>query len=345
MLEEAAQVVEVRHVQLFTSRDPVLSQVVRFLQTEWPEKVPATRSEDLLPFFRRRNELSLQDGCVLWGCRIVIPPQLRDQVLAMLHDGHPGINQMKRLARNHFWWPLMDAAIESCVRSCDRCQASRASQPEAPPQPWVFPKRPWSRVHVDFAELEGRQLLIVVCAYSKWCDVFVCNSASSTNAIEKLRESFSSKGLPTVLVTDRGPAFTSAEFKEFVKRNKILHKFSPPLHPASNGQAEALVKVVKASISRRSEGTLMTRISRFLFKYRNTPHSSTGRSPAELMLGRPMRCHLDQLHPDLSMEIEKKQNKWPEKRGSTSDRLQVHDAVWVSAIPQAKHRWVPAVVT
>ena len=263
----------------------------------------------------------------------------------MLHDGHPGINQMKRLARNHFWWPLMDAAIESCVRSCDRCQASRASQPEAPPQPWVFPKRPWSRVHVDFAELEGRQLLIVVCAYSKWCDVFVCNSTSSTNAIEKLRESFSSKGLPTVLVTDRGPAFTSAEFKEFVKRNKILHKFSPPLHPASNGQAEALVKVVKASISRRSEGTLMTRISRFLFKYRNTPHSSTGRSPAELMLGRPMRCHLDQLHPDLSMEIEKKQNKWPEKRGSTSDRLQVHDAVWVSAIPQAKHRWVPAVVT
>ena len=65
MLEEAAQVVEVRHVQLFTSRDPVLSQVVRFLQTEWPEKVPATRSEDLLPFFRRRKELSLQDGCIL----------------------------------------------------------------------------------------------------------------------------------------------------------------------------------------------------------------------------------------------------------------------------------------
>ena len=343
MLEEVAQVVEIRHVQTSTRRDPVLSQVARFLQTEWPEKAPA--AENLLPFFRRRHELSLQDGCITWGCRIVIPPQLQDQVLAMLHDGHPGINQMKRLARNHFWWPLMDAAIESCVRCCTRCQASRASQPEAPPQPWTFPRRPWSRVHVDFAELEGRQLLIVVCAYSKWCDVFVCNSTSSATAIEKLRESFSSKGLPAVLVSDRGTAFTSAEFKQFMRSNKILHKFSPPLHPASNGQAEALVKVVKAGVARRSEGTLMTRISRFLFRYRNTPHSSTGRSPAELMLRRPMRCHLDQLHPDLSREIERKQSKWPEKRGRASDQLQAQDEVWVSAIPQSKHRWVPAIVT
>ena len=154
MMEELAQVVEIRHVQTSTSRDPVLSQVARFLQAEWPDKVPASNSEDLLPFFRRRNELSLQDGCILWGCRVVIPPQLQDQVLVMLHDGHPGINQMKRLARNHFWWPLMDADIESCVRTCTRCQASRSAQPEAPPQPWIFPRRPWSRVHVDFAELE-----------------------------------------------------------------------------------------------------------------------------------------------------------------------------------------------
>ena len=129
-----------------------------------------------------------------------------------------------------------------------------------------------------------------------------------------------------------------------MKRNKILHKFSPPLHPASNGQAEALVKVVKSGVSRRSEGSLMTRISRFLFQYRNTPHSSTGRSPAELMLGRPMRCHLDQLHADLAREIERKQNKWPEKKRS-NDLLQAQDSVWVSAIPQSKHRWVPATVT
>ena len=344
MMEEVAEVVELRQVRSCTSRDPVLSQVMRFLQTEWPERLPSG-SEDLLPFFRRRDELSLQDGCILWGCRLIVPAQLHSQVLVMLHDGHPGINQMKRLARCHFWWPLMDSAIENCARVCERCQANRAAQPEVSPQPWVFPKRPWSRVHVDFAEQEGRQLLIVVCAYSKWCDVFVCNAASSSEAIEKLRESFSSKGLPAVLVSDRGPAFTSAEFKHFMKKNKILHKFSPPLHPASNGQAEALVKVVKSGISRREEGTLMTRISRFLFRYRNTPHSCTGRSPAELMLGRPMRCHMDQLHPDLTSEVERKQTKWSEKGGRAIPQFQPEDTVWVTAIPQSAHRWVPATVT
>ena len=98
--------------------------------------------------------------------------------------------------------------------------------------------------------------MVVVDAYSKWCDVHICHSTTSAAAIEKLRRSFSSKGLPAVLVTDNGAAFTSAEFQVFMKGNRILHKFSPPLHPASNGQAEALVKVVKTVLAKRTDGSL-----------------------------------------------------------------------------------------
>ena len=346
MLDDVSHAVDVDHIRVSTGRDPVLSRVLRCLQSGWPQTAPS--DVNLLPYYRRRHELSLQDGCILWGCRVVVPPPLRTQLIMILHDGHPGMNQMKRLARCHVWWPQMDAMIEDCVRSCHRCQIHRGKQPEVPAQPWAFPQRPWQRVHVDFAgPVEGKQLLVVVDAYSKWCDVHICASASSAAAIEKLRMSFSSHGLPVILVSDNGTAFTSAEFQAFTRGNRILHKFSPPLHPASNGQAEALVKVVKSGIAQRSGGSLQTRLSRFRFKYLNTPHSTTGRTPAELMLGRPMRGTMDLVRPDLTAKVERHQQAWKDRsdRGACDRQFRVGEEVYATAIPQVEQRWVPAVVT
>ena len=37
--------------------------------------------EEILPFNRRKQELSMQDGCVLWGSRVVVPQAGRVKVL------------------------------------------------------------------------------------------------------------------------------------------------------------------------------------------------------------------------------------------------------------------------
>ena len=63
-------------------------------------------------------------------------------------------------------------------------------------------------------------------------------------------------------------------------------KFSP-YHPASNGQAQRAVRIFKQGIEKRKEGSRRTKLSRFLLKYRITPHTTTGVSPAELLMGRP----------------------------------------------------------
>ena len=49
--------------------------------------------------FLRRAELSLFEGCVLWGTRVVIPSDHREAVLTELHDTHPGMSRVKGLAR------------------------------------------------------------------------------------------------------------------------------------------------------------------------------------------------------------------------------------------------------
>ena len=106
--------------------------------------------------------------------------------------------------------------------------------------------------------------------------------------------------IPGFTRTDNATKFTSEEFRHFLKKNGIRHVLTPPYHSAWNGLAERAVQTFKEGMKKLSEGSLETKLSRFLFKYHITRQSSTGVAPAELMFGRRLRSHLDDAHPDLS---------------------------------------------
>ncbi|KAL9982685.1 hypothetical protein ACROYT_G004758 [Oculina patagonica] len=118
--------VDATKVKLWTARDPVLSQVLQFVLHGWPMVV---EEEALKPYFARREELSVHAGCLLWGSRVVIPPQGREEVLNILHESHPGIVRMKSLARSYVWWPKMDSRLEEKVKSCVTCQSHQKKPP------------------------------------------------------------------------------------------------------------------------------------------------------------------------------------------------------------------------
>ena len=89
-------------------RDPVLSNVYQYVLGNWPS---TCSSKELQPYFNRRMEISVEDGCLLWGTRVIVPSKGRSKVLAVLHEAHPGIKRTKALAHSYVWWPGLDQEI------------------------------------------------------------------------------------------------------------------------------------------------------------------------------------------------------------------------------------------
>uniref|UniRef100_A0A670I4V1 Gypsy retrotransposon integrase-like protein 1 n=1 Tax=Podarcis muralis TaxID=64176 RepID=A0A670I4V1_PODMU len=282
-----------------SAQDRTISRVLNWVWRGWPQGPFASEFQ---PFATRQHELSAHRGCLLWGDRVVIPQGLRQRVLEALHVGHPGIVKMKALARCYVWWPNMDDAITAWVSACQACQESRPAPPAAKGHTWETPKTPWSRVHIDLAgPFHGRTFMVVVDAYSKWLEVALMPSTTTEAVIRVLRGLFATHGCPDVLVSDNGPQFTSGTFERYLLGLGIRHALTAPFHPSSNGQAERMVRSTKEALARLDRGDWHERVAEYLFVQHITPHAATGRSPAELLMGRRLRSPLDRLHPDFAV--------------------------------------------
>ena len=146
----------------------------------------------------------------------------------------------------------------------------------------------------------NHMFLIVIDAGSKWIEAFPMSTSTSKATIQCLRPLFAQFGLPDILVSDNGTSFTSSEFQEFLATNGIKHWKSAPYHLSSNGLAEKAVQIVKQGLKRRKDGSVSDRLSRILFTYCITPHSTTSVPPAQLLMGRNLNSRFDLLKPNLT---------------------------------------------
>ena len=121
LLDTLHEPVSATQIKRWTDRDPLLSSVRQMVQQGWRY----TSDEKQRPFSQRKDELSVQDGCILCGSRVVVPQAGQATVMQELHQGHPGVLRMKSLARSVVWWPGIDADIEGMVKDCHSCQVNR----------------------------------------------------------------------------------------------------------------------------------------------------------------------------------------------------------------------------
>jgi transposase InsO family protein len=319
-------------------QDAVLGLVMKYIKEGWPDISTLRQHPDrtqLEGFHRRRESLTIEQGCIMFGERVVIPTALRPRVLRQIHRGHPGIQRMKTLARSYTYWPGMDTAIEQMVRTCTSCAAAAKQPPKATLHSWPPATKPWERIHIDYAgPYMGKQFLIVVDAFSKYPEVVPVPCITSRQTIVALRKLSAQHGVPETIVSDNGPQFSSRDFKDFCIANSISHIQSPPYHAQSNGRAERFVDTFKRGLHKlRGEGDMEEILDTFLLTYRTTPCPTlpSQQSPAEMLLGRKPRTTMDLLLPTKqpSGRNEHMERQFNRRHGAVPRSFEVADPVQV----------------
>ncbi|KAL1251129.1 hypothetical protein QQF64_018925 [Cirrhinus molitorella] len=268
----------------------------------WPPSIRAV-TQNLMPYYRLRDEFSVQGLYIFRGSRLVVPVSLRHTLVTLAHEGHQGIVRTKQRLRDLYWWPHMDSQVQDCISACIPCQSNdkTAITHPAPLQPVPLPDGPWKKLGLDIvgpfetALPACRYAVTLTDYYSKWPELAFCPSATTDTVLDFLTTTFGRHGNPETVITDNGTQFTSAAFCEFLQTRGIQHSKTSVYYPAANGAAERFHRALKGCIQTAilQSQPWKEAVTNWLQVYRATPHATTSTSPYELLYGRKMRTKLD----------------------------------------------------
>jgi len=244
-------------------------------------------SPSLKQYWNGHEHFSTDNGIILRGSRLLIPKSLRQRVLVDLHSSHQGMERTKRRARQIVFWPSINNDIATTVSACTSCREYLPSQPKEPLLREPKPSLPFEHASADLFSCQGWEFLVFTDRLSGWpCVARLGRSSSSRDVICQLRKWFPDVGVPSRLVTDGGPQFSSVRFAQFCERWNVEHRQSSPHYRL----AESAVKAVKHLILKTTRnGDLDTdEFQRGLLEWRNTPRAS-GKSPAQSLFGHPLQ--------------------------------------------------------
>ncbi|XP_028839495.1 uncharacterized protein K02A2.6-like isoform X3 [Denticeps clupeoides] len=333
-----------------TSRDRKLQSLIKVIQDGWPmSKKDLPR--DIAHYHSFQEELSTQSGVVFRGERVVIPDNLRGDIVQRIHSSHLGIEGCLRRARECVYWLGMNDQIKTFVEKCDICRSMDVKQPKETLWSHELPSNPWSKVGTDIFTLDNRSYLITVDYLSNFWELDYLPDTKSTTVIQKLKAHFARHGIPDVVVSDNGPQYASEDFKKFSRQWEFKHKTSSPGYPQSNGMAESAVKTAKRLLKKAKADGKDPYLS--MLDQRNTPSQGIKASPAQRLFSRRTRTlmpmHDNLLHPKVvhtqqgQIENRKQQAAYYNRHAKDLGALQQGDRVRIQPGEHTK-AWTKATV-
>ena len=237
----------------------------------------------LCQYWQHWETLTIEDGLVLHGEALVIPPSERERMLQQLHQFHQGITKAQLFAHGCVFWLGINKAIEEVVQQCDTCIWFQAQNAAAPLTPMPTLSHPWQMCTMDIFTLEGINYLICGNFCSRmiliWC--LTSGQSNTVKVVSLLKDMFSEHGIPKVLCSDNNPQYVSAQFTEFCTSGSITHETSSPHYLLSNGFAKAYVKSMKHALQCTKYSS--TNLQLALLVLQATPIDAKLLSPAELL--------------------------------------------------------------
>ncbi|XP_054645991.1 uncharacterized protein LOC129188890 [Dunckerocampus dactyliophorus] len=233
--------------------------------------------------------------------KTVRPRGARSEVLQWGHTSkvtcHPGLKRTLYALAQRFWWPSMAADAKEFVAACSVCARSKSSNrpPAGLLQPLPIPARPWSHISLDFitglpASRGNTTVLNIVDRFSKMAHFIALPGLPTSLDTARLlvRHIFRIHGIPTNIVSDRGPQFTSRVWKAFCKMLGASVSLSSGHHPQTNGQTERANQDLEAAlrcVCHRHPSSWAPHLPWVEYAHNTLVSSATGMSPFKVAYG------------------------------------------------------------
>ncbi|WVZ24644.1 hypothetical protein V8G54_003188 [Vigna mungo] len=251
------------------------------------------------------------DGLLRYRGRTCVPndEDLKRIVLEEAHQSrlsiHSGITKMYKDLRMSFWWPGMKQDVARFVESCLTCQRAKIEyqKPSGLLQPLEIPEWKWDSIAMDFVTHLPRTvrnhdaIWVIVDRLTKSAHFLPINLKMPMSKLAQLyiKEIVQLHGVPSGIVSDRDPRFTSRFWQALQQEMGSKLQMSSAYHPQTDGQSERTIQTL--------EDLLRTSVLDHLgvwdevlplteFTYNNSFHSSIGMAPYEALYGRKCRTPL-----------------------------------------------------
>jgi hypothetical protein len=268
------------------------------------------------------HQLKKIDGLWRKGNRTVITTGLEEkrQLISTLHDppayGHPGISRTTDFVERRYWWPNLRREVADYVRGCGDCQRHKVNNrpTKAPLQP-IYPSpeaKPFEVIAVDFITKlppsQGFDSILTVTDHSctKAVRFIPCTEAITAEGTAKLflQQIFCHYGLPTKIISDRDPRFTSRFTKELCRLLAIRQNISTAYHPRTDGQSERNNQWVETYLRffvNHQQDNWADYLPIAEFAHNNWRSETTRESPFFLLMGYHPRADWQQLISNLPL--------------------------------------------
>jgi len=334
-----------------TERDPVLSLLNAAIITGWPDSIKEL-PPDIRSYWSYRDELSVSDGIILKGTKIVVPETQQKTIMDQLHYSHQGIEKTRLQARDAVYWKGINNDIENMINKCSICQENLPAQPKETLIAHDIPNRAWEVVGTDLFHFNDHEYLIIADYYSKFPIIRKMTGQSTSNmVIAATKQVFSEQGIPSKVISDNGPQYSSEAYKVFAKQWQFDHVTSSPRFPKSNGFVERQIQTVKRTLLKTKQAGRDPDLA--MLCLRTTPIDHNLPSPAELLNNRDMgtitKANTSKQrysNPDhIREELEKRQKQQKRYYDRTAHDLPpLPPGQTVRVLDQQKGKWTPAIV-
>ncbi|XP_058817423.1 uncharacterized protein K02A2.6-like [Topomyia yanbarensis] len=264
VLELAA--IDIDEFEASSANDPELSELRECLN----RGIWNYSSDCIKPYHAFRNELGKVGDLIVRGSKLIVPKGLRQRMLQLAHEGHPGQTKMQQRLRYTYWWPGMDDTIARTVNSCEGCRLVSLPERPEPMQRRMLPDTPWCDVAIDFLGPlpSGDYHLVIIDYFSRYKEIEILRKITASETAARLEPIFVRLGYPRTITLNNGRQFVSREFEEYCDHRGIILNKTTPYWPQENGLVE---------------------------RQNRDWRSTTGKTPGELMYGRNIRTKLPSL--------------------------------------------------